>query len=433
MTSFLVSDVFHYHIAPLLTVHDVVQFMAADHHSLLLTKGYKIRDELDWQRVPKSYNHYFIVQKIGFETNTKIDVNEFPETITSIRFCDSFNQFILPGMLPKSLTSLKLDTEFNNYIDPQAICTLKQLSIVGNFEQVITFPKTLEYLYLFLDFYPYTIDFSHLINLKTLHFFGNCCFTESLPSLSSCASLRTLILDGFSDELRVGTLPDCIETLCLGSYFKKRLRPNYLPKNLTSLDLSNYNNKLSKDVLPITLKYLALNNYTRNISDGVLPDSLTHLTFGHDFNHRLYGKLPSHLESLQFGYQYNRELPILPDSLTELILGDRFAKNLPTHLPTNLTNLVLGKGFHSSIPFPLPRNLTNLIIPGEGFSQPIDWKLFPKSLTNLVLPPAYRNEYNDIDIPLNIITFYDSDDGSDNNEEDDDAEVDDDDDDDQFY
>ena len=81
----------------------------------------------------------------------------------------------------------------------------------------------------------------------------------------------------------------------------------------------------------------------KKIEPNTLPENLTTLTFGENFNQGIDpNTLPENLTTLTFGYDFNQGIDpnILPKNLTTLTFGWDFSKNINSEiLPPNLKNI----------------------------------------------------------------------------------------------
>ncbi len=103
-------------------------------------------------------------------------------------------------------------------------------------------------------------------------------------------------------------------------------------KNITSMKLVNFNQKIEKNVLPKLLTTLEFGDeFNQKIEEGVLPASLTTLTFGWDFNQEIEKcVLPTSLTTLKFGLRFDQKIEkcVLPISLMTLKFGLRFDQKI---------------------------------------------------------------------------------------------------------
>jgi hypothetical protein len=103
--------------------------------------------------------------------------------------------------------------------------------------------------------------------------------------------------------------------------------------------------------------------YRRQLSD--LPNGLESITFDRaSVYNQVLPKLPDTLKYLKFGYKYNQPIEHLPKSLWALIFGCKYNKPLPT-LSQSLQLLTFGTWYNQPLP-ELPNGLTHLIFPKDS-------------------------------------------------------------------
>ncbi|KAN0042392.1 hypothetical protein ACTFIV_004956 [Dictyostelium citrinum] len=245
--------------------------------------------------------------------------------------------------------------------------------------------------------------------VKELSFNGSFNSAIGLSTIpKNVESLQFEFGENFNQEIHLDTLPKLqLEYLKLGVSFNKLLKPNFLPKSLTHLILSNdFNYPIDiKDVLPDCGNLLTLNlgadfdrplknhplpysithlvlssSFDQHLLPGILPQSLRRLEFGKDFNRPIgIGVLPDkQLESIQFGYSFNQQIrpQTLPKSLKELKFGFSFNQILlENSIPNQLISLEFGGSFSKSINNLLPISLESLKL-GYNWSLSISTETF---------------------------------------------------------
>ncbi|GAM28394.1 hypothetical protein SAMD00019534_115700, partial [Acytostelium subglobosum LB1] len=285
----------------------------------------------------------------GFYYKMQLYKDGLPHSLTQLNFGDHYKASIGPGTLPTSLLYLTFGQAYNQ---PLAVDVL---------------PYSLTYL-AFGAFYDQHIGINVLPErLRTL-FFGND-FNKPLS--------------------HQGQLPDTLTNLTFGQQFKSALLPGQLPQSLTRLSLYNYYTKeIGPNTLPQSLTWLSLGkNFNHMLEPGVLPNTLTSLTFGENFNKQIVrGALPPSLTFLKFGVYFNQYLEspltakMLPSQLTKLTYTGNQPIS-PGTLPESITELMLGNKFNQPLlQGVLPASITRLGI-GEGFFQ---------HRSNVCLPPNLK-------------------------------------------
>nr|QBK89569.1 MAG: FNIP repeat protein [Pithovirus LCPAC001] len=181
-------------------------------------------------------------------------------------------------------------------------------------------------------------------------------------------------------------------------------------KNVTSMILVDFDQKIEKGVLPTSLTALEFGEgFDQKIEKGVLPISLTTLTFGINFNQKIEKDvLPSSLKTLKFGQFFNlkMEKDVLPALLTTLKFGRYFNQKIEKDvLPASLTTLKFGRHFNQKIEKSvLPTSLTTLTFKWH-FNQKIKKGVLPKSLTTLEFEGHFNQKIEKGVLPTSLITL----------------------------
>jgi hypothetical protein len=297
-------------------------------------------------------------------------------------------------------------------------------------------------------------------NLKSLYATFNECSTRSLNNVFP-ASLETLDLSGFNQQLHLGVLPTNLKTLNLHR-FNFPISINVLPASLTELDLSwDFNHPLNPGVLPASLRKLTLGlKFSHPFQPSSLPTGLTDLHIEKVKTLSLYMSVfPSSLEilgipkgftgpltsefllqfpmlrKLIFGCTYSSttlKISTLPPLLKSFKLCGNFPKKLlPNCLPNELEELEFDRYYSHPIdlgvlpdclktlrlsyefdeklkPSALPSTLERLECspdPDDGlYDQPFEEGVLPESLKVLVLSPFFSQTLDHL--PSNLQHLY---------------------------
>lgn len=157
------------------------------------------------------------------------------------------------------------------------------------------------------------------------------------------SSVTTLILNGYSQQLQVGDIPNNVTRLSICGPFDNSLQVGHIPDSVTCLILGDIKYfamapNPGEPITPIIYK-----SFDQELKVGCIPDSVTTLVFGHAFNRKLQvGHIPDSVVDLIFGMRFNRKLEKghIPDSVVNLTFGSAFSQVLePEILPTNLESL----------------------------------------------------------------------------------------------
>ena len=111
----------------------------------------------------------------------------------------------------------------------------------------------------------------------------------------------------FDKKIKPNTLPENLTTLTFGWKFDKKLEPNTLPENLITLTFGCYfSQKIEPNTLPWNLTTLAFGRcFDQKIEPKILPENLTTLTFERNFNQIIDSKiLPSNLINIVFNWKF---------------------------------------------------------------------------------------------------------------------------------
>lgn len=147
--------------------------------------------------------------------------------------------------------------------------------------------------------------------------------TKLPPNIRELNTIQDLNLDNLdlNNKFPIGVWEIySIEKLTLRNFNSIRT----WPRNVTKLNLKNFEGDFSKLIFPNSLKELTLNISDNLINQLILPDNLEKLILKVNLDNNLGSlpKLPNKLKSLSFS---NFNLPEqLPNSLEELILNNKF-------------------------------------------------------------------------------------------------------------
>ncbi len=241
------------------------------------------------------------------------------------------------------------------------------------------------------DFYSKYDDIHNSELPKRLRYYASKIITKNPKVSSEYKNVTSMILVEFNQKIEKGVLPASLTTLEFGYKFDQKIEKGVLPTSLTTLIFGwLFNQIIEKGVLPTSLTTLTFGwLFNQIIEKGVLPVSLTTLTLGEKFNQKIEkGVLPISLTTLEFGRFYNKKIEkgVLPRSLTTLKLGFEFNKKIEKGvLPVSLTALTFGWAFNQKIEKGvIPTSLTTLKF-GQNFNQKIEKGVLPVSLTTLTL------------------------------------------------
>ena len=174
-----------------------------------------------------------------------------------------------------------------------------------------------------------------------------------------------------------------------------------LPDTIKSIDFKDscvFNQQLFK--LPRDLEVLILHEEYDYPLPNPLPVNLKYLDLGYRFNHQIL-ELPNNLECLIMSNDYTQDLPIFPDTLTKLVIGNDFSDfNKPIlSLPLSLIELKIGNTYGCyPLPDPLPPNLQKLTL-GKEYNHPLSNNL-PDTLIYLNLGSAFNHDIDNLPTSL---------------------------------
>lgn len=312
---------------------------------------------------------YLSIEPFGGKKVTELMLNNLPPSLTylSIKEPITYNSHIVIHSLPPKLTHLHVLDSFNNLILPPLL------------------PSSLTHLTT-----PHLIDHSHTSTLTSLIFLGH--FNASIDHLPP--SLKRLRL-GVQFNHPINNLPVSLTHLTVGYSFDQPM--NSLPPTLLHLKITSCTFNQPIDQLPTSLSTLNICSSVFNQPITLLPSSLSSLIIlSRVFTHTVESLPP--LSLLQLYISASSSFSPLPTTITRLILGKSF--NLPLSvLPTSLYILIIGKKFNH--PFLLlPFYMDKLVLKNSRYSHPISLPPFLSHLrigtSPITLPPHNGNHYTNM-------------------------------------
>lgn len=284
----------------------------------------------------------------GGDFNKKLDLAALPSGLTELRFGREYNHRIDAASLPRALEVLVLGDRYNHWLDLAALPSgLTELRFGNDYAQVIVaaaLPRSLRTLhvcerYFQRHFAP--IVLSHLPRLHSMSLAvtgWNVLDAQDIPS-----SVRVLRVIGTCD-ITSESIPPTVRELVFDGCGSRLIHMAYLPRNLTSLSLSDkYHYRVDTKALPRTLLVLRVPGCCRSVSARHMPRGLRVLEFGRLFRAPLdVRRLPRTLTDLTLGENYDHDVEPkhLPPALTRLAVTRRLRERLgASALPASLTRL----------------------------------------------------------------------------------------------
>ncbi|EGC39472.1 hypothetical protein DICPUDRAFT_147757 [Dictyostelium purpureum] len=228
--------------------------------------------------------------KFGFRFNKVIDFS-LPMFLNRLIFGDKFNQPIEAGVLPSQLVHLEFGRCFNRPIKSKVFPSgLKTLKFGDQFNQTINediLPSSIEVLKFGNQFNQPILSALLPTNLRVLvlgldfdHNLPPECFSsriydslEELSILSENLSFENISI--FSKPFKK------LSKFVFNGLFRGSLPDNLLPPSIASLELPNYNFKITSKAIPQSIKSLKLGcKYSFIDSLTLLPPSLVDLSLG---------------------------------------------------------------------------------------------------------------------------------------------------------
>ena len=186
-------------------------------------------------------------------------------------------------------------------------------------------------------------------------------------------NIKRLNIDRFMEEIW-GMIPQIVTHLIFDKH-SECIFADKIPSSVIYLDLGG---KFVKNI-PSAVKYLTLRHRQEHVD--TIPSSVTHLLIGYMKNDSVPSFI-THLkiESFEWRDYFKAKPGCIPTSVTHLVFGDHFNKNIDGLIPSSVTHLTFGKNFCKSIRN-IPSSITHLIL-GEHFQCMIN---IPFSVTHLTL------------------------------------------------
>ncbi|EGC39049.1 hypothetical protein DICPUDRAFT_148184 [Dictyostelium purpureum] len=226
--------------------------------------------------------NYISILEYGFDEF--IDIDLIPPSVTTLEFCNWFNQPIVKGAIPDSVNRIVFGFTYNQPVIVGAIpCSVQNISFDELFNQTITkgcIPPSVHTLKFGTRFNKYIAPLVLPPSITKL-VFGyeyNHSLENSIPS-----SITTLSLGQSFQLCKYGSnLPDSITSFTCSYNFDKPLESNNnIPKKVLYLTLDNYNHPIIKDSIPSTCHTLILGSEFRHFESlSNLSSSVSSLTFG---------------------------------------------------------------------------------------------------------------------------------------------------------
>jgi len=217
-----------------------------------------------------------------------------PDSLKSIHFGFSFNQYLDNSSLPKNLTKIIFGSMFNQFLDKNVL------------------PDNLTEL-IFDSYSRYNNTFVRNVLPKSL--------------------VKLTLGYKFNQPIYEDVLPCSLKYLKFGSYFNQNIVPRSLPENLEHLIFGErFNQQILANTLPFKLTHLTFGESWNPcpqfpISDNIFPPGLIELNFGQSFNRAwdkfMYLENMKNLKKLSIGRKFTQKLSIdvLPENLQVLTLS----------------------------------------------------------------------------------------------------------------
>lgn len=232
----------------------------------------------------------------------------WPDTLTSLYLCGSFNHPIIDVNFPSSLVTLELGCFFEQSLDG------------------VLFPDAVEVLVIGSRFDDPIEDVEWPKFLKKLRFLsGLLSFNQPLSEVVFPDSLEVLELpDSYNSDIAGVEWPG-LKRVELGDDFNKPIVGVDWPSSVERLEFGN--------------------SFNQSIVDVEWPSCLSELKFGGSFNTPIVGvKWPKSLKRLEFGDQFNQPVvDVVFPRLKELSFGRYFQQSVEDlKFPDSLDIVVLG-------------------------------------------------------------------------------------------
>ncbi|KAN0015055.1 hypothetical protein ACTFIU_001377 [Dictyostelium citrinum] len=226
-----------------------------------------------------------------------------------------------------------------------------------------------------------------------------------IPPGSIPKKVTSIVFSGYNQPLGEGSIPDTVLNLHLGQDYHQELKENVLPSSITSLHLGGkFNKPLKSGMIPFGVLDLHIgDSFNQPLSSDSLPSSILSLHLGGHFNQKLKpGDIPSSVSKLNLSNDFNQQISqdVIPTSCKTLIFG--YAYNqviLPGVLPPNIDVLELSYSFNQVLvkgSIPDVRKLTF----GYFFNKPIKSEgIIPKSVTHLTFGSLFNQTLTKYVVP----------------------------------
>ncbi|KAM9959911.1 hypothetical protein ACTFIW_007143 [Dictyostelium discoideum] len=226
-----------------------------------------------------------------------------------------------------------------------------------------------------------------------------------IPAGSIPKKVTSIVFSGYNQPLEEGSIPDTVLNLHLGQDYHQELKENVLPSSITSLHLGGkFNKPLKPGMIPFGVLDLHIgDSFNQSLSSNSLPSSILSLHLGGHFNQKLkQGDIPSSVSKLNLSNDFNQQISqdVIPASCKTLIFGYAFNQViLPGVLPPNIDVLELSYSFNQVLvkgSIPDVRKLTF----GYFFNKPIKSDgIIPKSVTHLTYGSLFNQTLTKYVVP----------------------------------
>lgn len=326
-----------YHDSKINTIHNKVETFIFGHDILL-----SYFDEDEYNNVNfigeniKIYNVslnkfiYLKNLKIGNLYDSSLELLKLPLSIEKLIIGNMFNQSINELSKLKKLKVLKLGHSFNYSINelPNTVevlslgirfnnniykwpLSLKKINILCDID-INILPITLTYLSCVSN--NYNINFSHLINLKTLKLTNT--FNSNITSFPKSLTLLEFGND-FNKLCDFKIFPKSLTKLKFGYNFNKSLNNISMLSNLKELTFIGMFNKPLNNLPTSLIKLNILSKYHRNIKEISHLTNLKKLKYDSCSSYKIKD-LPNSIILLHFGKSFKARIINFPSSLIKI-------------------------------------------------------------------------------------------------------------------
>lgn len=295
---------------------------------------------LEW--LPSSLTHL----KLSKDYNPRLsdrDLNDILPNLTTLEFRFNDRLALNNVVWPRLLTSIKFSPVHNIYYLNQFPSTLKELRLLGNFDQPLE-------------------NIQRFTQLEVLEL-GRC-FNHTIDDLPETVKE---IHVGTAFEKNISRLPTNLLVLVLDFKYCKTIHCT-IPQSITRLEIGIC--QIHEDSVPSTLRRLYLPRFQSCRIFSRL-EHLTYLELYPEFNDTLdYIRFPVNLTTLKFGSFFDQPIDtlVLCKNLRLLIFGMKFNQSIaPLYHLEELERLELSECFNQPINN-LPKSLRVLKL-GQNFDQ----------------------------------------------------------------